>query len=166
MQIWLGLFTAGSQRTKSKYLPKSRACCKTAGNESATRASYSTPLPLNTLAGTPCEGASNLDLRKVSPTPLHLAVQRLDGHNKTITSETADISFSLHKASLPYKNNQYEWELTGSQGDDHNSIVVKHGGIDEVAAVEQQDGTAVVVLQRGGFYTLNRFRWGSKTYRQ
>ncbi|DBA84545.1 hypothetical protein WJX79_006245 [Trebouxia sp. C0005] len=131
MQIWLGLFTAGTQRTQS----------------------------------TPCEGASNLDLRKVSPTPLHLAVQRLDAHNKTITSKTGDVSFALHKASLPYKNNQYEWELTGSQGDYQNSIVLKHGGIDQVAALEQQDGTAVVTLQRGGFYTLNRFRWGSKTYR-
>lgn len=87
MQIWLGLFTTGAQRTKSKYLPKSTACIKTAGNESATRASFSTCLPLETSAGTPCEGASNLDLRKVSPTPLHLAVQRLDAHNKTITSE-------------------------------------------------------------------------------
>ncbi len=87
MQIWLGLFNAEAQRTKSKHLPKSKACCKIAGNESAARASSSTRSPWNTLAGTACGGASNLDLRKVSPTPLHLAVQRLDAHNKTITSE-------------------------------------------------------------------------------
>ncbi len=84
---------------------------------------------------------------------------------QTILLQTGDISFALHKASLPYKNNQYEWELTGSQGDNHSSIVLKHGSINEVAAVEQQDGTAVVTLQQGGFYTLNRFKWGSKTYR-
>lgn len=87
------------------------------------------------------------------------------GVTQNFLLQTGDVSFALHKASLPYKNNQYEWELTGSQGDYQNSIVLKHGGIDQVAALEQQDGTAVVTLQRGGFYTLNRFRWGSKTYR-
>jgi hypothetical protein len=50
---------------------------------------------MNAFAGTPCEGASNLDLRKISPTPLHLAVQRLDAHNKIIASEVRTPHLSL-----------------------------------------------------------------------
>ena len=75
------------------------------------------------------------------------------------------VNYSLHKASLPYRNNQYEWELTDRQGDRTDSIVLKHGSADHVAKIERLDGTAVVTLQQGGFYTLNRFKWGSKTYR-
>ena len=73
--------------------------------------------------------------------------------------------FALRKASLPHRNNQYEWELTYCQGGQQDAIVVKYQATDCVAKMERQDGTAVVILQQGGFYTLNRFKWGSKTYR-
>ncbi len=75
------------------------------------------------------------------------------------------VIYTLHKVCLPYKNNQYEWELTGSQGELSDAVVLKHGDIDYVAKIETSDGACVVTLEQGGFYTLNRFRWGSKTYR-
>lgn len=104
-------------------------------------------------------------LAKISPTPYQLKIVREDAKNKCVSSSDGGVNYSLHKASLPYRNNQYEWELTDRQGDRTDSIVLKHGSADHVAKIERLDGTAVVTLQQGGFYTLNRFKWGSKTYR-
>ena len=79
--------------------------------------------------------------------------------------QDAGLNYSLHKASLPYNHNQYQWEITDGQGDYANAIVLKHGEQGQLATIERQDGSQVLTLHQGGFYTLNKFKWGSKTYR-
>ena len=74
-------------------------------------------------------------------------------------------SFCLHKVNVPHQNNQYEWDISDSQGDFADGLVLKHGNPGCVAAIERKDGSVLATLHQGGFYTLNRFRWGSKRYR-
>lgn len=74
-------------------------------------------------------------------------------------------SFCLHKMSVPQQFNQYEWDLSDSRGDFTNGLVLKHGATHCLAAMERKDGSVPALLHQGGFHTLNKFRWGSKTYR-
>ena len=74
-------------------------------------------------------------------------------------------SFCLHKVNVPQQFNQYEWDLSDSQGNFTNGLVLRHGATHCLAAIERKDGSVLALLHQGGFHTLNRFRWGSKAYR-
>ena len=74
-------------------------------------------------------------------------------------------SFCLHKVSVSQQFSQYEWDLSDSSGDFTNGVVLRHGATHCLAAIEHKDGSVLALLHQGGFHTLNKFRWGSKTYR-
>lgn len=75
-------------------------------------------------------------------------------------------SFCLHKVSVPTQQlNQYEWDFSDSQGDFAEGVVLKHGGSHCLATLKRKDSSVLALLHHGGFNTLNKFRWGSKTYR-
>lgn len=84
---------------------------------------------------------------------------------KTAALQDGAVSFCLHKVKVPHQNNQYEWDISDSQGEFADGLVLKHGDPGCVAAIERKDGSVLAALHQGGFYTLNRFRWGSKLYR-
>lgn len=74
-------------------------------------------------------------------------------------------SFCILKVDMPQRNNQYEWSLSDSQGDFTDSVTLKHGCHYCVAELERKDGSLLTSLHHSGFYTMNKFRWSSKTYR-
>ena len=73
--------------------------------------------------------------------------------------------YFLHKVTFPHKTHCYEWKLADIRGGTADEVVVKHGDCGHVAILEIKNGTHVLKLHQGGFSTLNRFKWGSKTYR-
>lgn len=79
--------------------------------------------------------------------------------------QDGNASFCLHKVSVPTQLHRYEWDFSDSQGDFAEGVVLRHGGSHCLATLERKDGSMLALLHPGGFHTLNKFRWGSKTYR-
>ena len=86
-------------------------------------------------------------------------------HDTNAALQDGAATICLHKVKVPHRDNKYEWDISDCQGDFTDGLVLKHGDPGCVAAIERKDGSVLLTLEQGGFYTLNKFRWGSKTYR-